>query len=116
MIAIDYEWRLREVMASRGMYTTTKLIPLLRERGVELSSSQIYRLVAEKPERLNLLVLSALVDILSCPLEEILKPVRLGVSAQATGTDDGSLESGAALLRQSGLRPTRAKISPFGDE
>lgn len=53
MNALDYEWRLREVMATRGLFSTTKLIPLLNDRGIHLSASQIYRLAAEKPERLT---------------------------------------------------------------
>lgn len=36
MKTLDYEWRLREVMATRRLFSTTKLIPLLNERGVYL--------------------------------------------------------------------------------
>ena len=39
MRLIGYEWRLREVMAAAGMFSTTKLVPLLEERGVHLSTS-----------------------------------------------------------------------------
>lgn len=53
MRVIGYEWRLREIMASKGMFSTTKLVPLLAERGIHLSTSQVYRLAAEKPERLT---------------------------------------------------------------
>ena len=49
MRVIGYEWRLREVMAASGIFATSKLVPLLRERGIELSASQIYRLATEKP-------------------------------------------------------------------
>jgi hypothetical protein len=31
---LGYRWRLRELMAERGMYQTTDLVPLLAERGV----------------------------------------------------------------------------------
>lgn len=43
MRVLDYEWKLRPLMAQRGMYATTDLDPLLRERGITLSSTQIYR-------------------------------------------------------------------------
>jgi len=36
MRVIGYEWRLREVMAASGIFATSKLVPLLRERGIEL--------------------------------------------------------------------------------
>ena len=51
---LDYRWHLRQVMAGRGMFATTDLIEPLGERGIRLSSSQVYRLVVERPERLSL--------------------------------------------------------------
>jgi DNA-binding Xre family transcriptional regulator len=61
---IHYHWRLREVMASRGLFNTTDLTPLLVERGIERSQAQIWRLVTGTPERMSLPVLAALCDIL----------------------------------------------------
>jgi hypothetical protein len=37
---LDFHWNLRRVMAAHRMWKTTDLIPLLGERGVELSASQ----------------------------------------------------------------------------
>jgi DNA-binding Xre family transcriptional regulator len=71
----DYRWRLREVMAGRGMFSTTDLRPLLAERGINLSPSQVYRLVVEKPERLNLHTLMALLDILQCEMTDLIEPL-----------------------------------------
>ncbi|MEV4176283.1 helix-turn-helix transcriptional regulator [Nonomuraea sp. NPDC049709] len=75
---LDYRWRLREVMAARGMFSTTDLRPLLAERGIDLSLSQVYRLVAEKPERLSLRTLMALLDILDCTMEDLIEPLPAG--------------------------------------
>jgi DNA-binding Xre family transcriptional regulator len=72
---LDYRWHLRQVMATRGMFSTTDLRPLLAERGVKLSQSQVYRLVAEKPERLNLRTLMALLDILECAITDLIEPL-----------------------------------------
>ena len=63
---LDFHWNLRRLMAAHQMWKTTELVPLLRERGVELSASQVYRLVTDKPERLSMKVLIALCDILDC--------------------------------------------------
>ena len=41
---VEYEWRLVELMAARGMYNTTELVPLLAERDIELSRTQTFRL------------------------------------------------------------------------
>ena len=32
---VSYQWRLREIMATRGLFTTTHLAPLLAERGID---------------------------------------------------------------------------------
>lgn len=109
---IAYDWNLREVMANRGMFSTTKLIPPLRERGIELSSSQVYRLAAEKPERINVHVLVAICDILDCSIDELIKPVALHAAVAATGTDSSSADSdrSPASLKERGLRPQRVTI------
>ncbi|GLY33397.1 helix-turn-helix transcriptional regulator [Kineosporia sp. NBRC 101731] len=114
MTLIGFEWRLREVMSAAGMFSTTKLIPLLAERGVHLSASQVYRLVTEKPERMNMQALIALLDIFDCTFEDLAPRQALGVNA-VTGTDDAeplAREDGTQRLRDSGLRPRRAQILP----
>ena len=42
---MGYRWNLRALMADRGMFATSDLVPLLAERGVHLSREQVYRLV-----------------------------------------------------------------------
>ena len=46
---VSYPWRLREVMATRGLFATTELVPLLAERSIGLSASQVHRLVTGIP-------------------------------------------------------------------
>jgi hypothetical protein len=64
-------------MAMQGMFATSDLIGPLADRGIHLSRSQVYRLVAEPPERVSLSMLLALVDILDCQLNELAAPVEL---------------------------------------
>jgi DNA-binding Xre family transcriptional regulator len=68
-----YRWRLRQVMAGRELWKATDLGPLLAERGVVLSSAQLYRLVAKAPERLSLPTLAALCDIFSCTPNDLIE-------------------------------------------
>ena len=75
---LDYRWHLRQVMAGRGMFATTDLIEPLARRGIRLSSSQVYRLVTDRPERLSLKILMALLDILDCSMSELIEPVAAG--------------------------------------
>jgi DNA-binding Xre family transcriptional regulator len=105
---LDYRWHLRKVMADRGMFSTTDLIPPLAERGITLSSSQVYRLVVERPERLSLKILMALLDILDCTMDDLIEPVSAAGAAKrprkaATGGAPPSDGIG-------GLRPKRARI------
>ncbi len=72
---LDYRWHLRQVMASRDMFATTDLAGPLAERGIRLSASQVYRLVTERPERLSLKILMALLDILDCTMDDLIEPV-----------------------------------------
>ena len=107
---LDFEWKLREVMASRGMFATTDLRPLLAERGVELSASQIYRLVVDKPERLNMQVLMALLDALGCRREDLIVPVRVIGAARTrrtAGERPAASEAGIGDLRP---RPARVLL------
>src|SRR5260370_41553097 len=48
---LDYRWHLRQVMAARGMFSTTDLLAPLSRRGITLSSSQVYPVVAARPRR-----------------------------------------------------------------
>lgn len=73
---VGYHWHLRRLMAERGMFATTDLVPLLAERGVSLSREQVYRLVVRVPERLNLTVLAALCGILDCSPAELVGALR----------------------------------------
>ncbi len=105
---LDYRWNLRQVMAGREMFQTTDLIEPLAQRGIRLSSSQVYRLVVERPERLSLKVLMALLDILDCSMEELIEPIVVAKPARkakaAGGTDAGVGD----------LRPKRARITGVG--
>src|SRR5712672_3657921 len=102
---LDYRWHLRKVMADRGMFATTDLIGPFAERGIRLSSSQVYRLVAERPERLSLRVLMALLDILGCSMDELIEPVTQAGTAGARKKKAAGAEAGIG-----DLRPRRARI------
>ncbi|UNK69901.1 helix-turn-helix transcriptional regulator [Microbacterium sp. H1-D42] len=81
-------WKLRELMASQGWFQTTDLVPLLAERGIHLSREQVFRLVTKPPQRLNMDVLVALCDILSCTPSDLIEAVEDPVTVQKTGTDE----------------------------
>jgi len=103
---LGYRWNLRLLMARAGMFATSDLVPLLAERGVVLSATQVYRLVTQDPERLNLRTLMALCDILGCTPNDLIEPVAAPAKnrAVAAGT-----EASVSVLK--GRRPRRAEIT-----
>jgi DNA-binding Xre family transcriptional regulator len=80
-MAVDYEWRLRVLMAENGVFKATDLMPRLREHGIRLSDSQVWRLVTGRPERLNLRLLMVLCEVLGCEPGELVR--RTDVAAPA---------------------------------
>ncbi|MFJ6459845.1 helix-turn-helix domain-containing protein [Streptomyces sp. NPDC091387] len=106
---LDYRWHLRHLMADRGMFSTTDLLPPLAQRGINLSSSQVYRLVVERPERLSLKILMALLDILDCTMDDLIEPVAAAGTAQRPKK---AAAGGTAAESIGDLRPKRARIAP----
>lgn len=101
---LNFHWHLRRVMAAHDIWQTTQLVPLLRERGVELSATQVYRLVTDKPERLSLRTLTALCDIFDCSPADLIEPY-----VEAAGRKQKA--EGATVIDVSpNLHPKRARI------
>lgn len=99
---LDYRWHLRRVMAEHDMFATTDLLGPLSERGIRLSTSQVYRLVVERPERLSLKILVALLDVLGCTMDDLIEPVAAAPAKKAKAA-----AAGAGIGE---LRPRRARI------
>jgi DNA-binding Xre family transcriptional regulator len=98
-----FTWWLEERMHERGIHQITALQRQLNAHGIDLSSSQIHRLVTQVPERLNLEVLSALCEILSCSpadLIEVHAAVRKRAAASSNVVDMATT-----------IRPKRARVT-----
>lgn len=101
----SYEWRLRAVMAAHGMYHTTDLAAPLSERGIDLSPSQVHRLVTQVPERLSLSVLAALCDIFQCDPSEL-----VAVTASDVTTPRRKAAASNVVDLSTTGRPKRARV------
>jgi DNA-binding Xre family transcriptional regulator len=104
---VSYQWRLREVMAAHGMFTISGLVPLLVDRDINLSVSQVHRLATGTPERLSLPVLAALCDIFNCTPAELIATKAQNTAVRKTATDD-------AVVNLNARRPKRARLRPEG--
>lgn len=97
-------WKLRDVMASAGMFQTTELREPLRRHGVKLSREQVFRLVTKPPERLNMTVLAALCQVFSCSPNDLIEPVEVA-AAPAPRVVGDTVERDLPELR-----PVKARI------
>jgi DNA-binding Xre family transcriptional regulator len=103
---LEYNWNLRSLMAAHSLWKTTDLAPLLRDRGISLSAAQVYRLVADKPERLSLRTLVALCDIFDCTPNDLVEPyVQTAEQKKAANSLD-------VIDISAEKRPVRAQIVP----
>ncbi|MDO5737205.1 MAG: helix-turn-helix transcriptional regulator [Propionibacteriaceae bacterium] len=105
---LGYRWHLRKLMAEQEMFATTRLVPLLAERGIVLSEAQVYRLVTGRPERLSLRTLTALCDILGCTPNDLIEPVVEIAAVKATGT---SGKPTGLPAKTKARTPRRAEVS-----
>jgi len=97
------------VKAEQAQFSTTDLIPPLKERGITQSTSQVYRLVVERPERLSLKILMALLDILDCTMDDLIEPV--SVTGAATRPKKAAAGGTSVSEGVGDLRPRRARIT-----
>ena len=94
-------WNLRKLMADRGMFQTTDLVPELAERGIHLSREQVFRLVTQTPQRLSMDALAALCDILQCTPNDLIEVEAVNAEVRkAAGEADGP----APVVRRTSIR------------
>ena len=105
---VDYVWRLPELLARNGMHNSTDLVPHLRERGIDLSASQVYGLVIQEPERVSLKFVAAICDIFQCTPADLIT---------TTAADQRRAKAvGATVIDlNKHVRPKRARVLGDGD-
>jgi hypothetical protein len=96
-------------MAAHGLFNATDLVPLLAERGIRLSSVQVWRLVTQTPERLSLPVLAALCDVFEVTAEQLIATTARSIPARKTAAGHGH---GGEVTDLNTIRPRRAQLRP----
>ncbi|MFT3872263.1 MAG: helix-turn-helix transcriptional regulator [Nocardioides sp.] len=110
---VAYHWHLRKVMTDNDIHSTTKLVPLLADRGVVMTSTQVYRIVTGEPERLNMQLLAALCDIFDCTPNDLIEPYVVTASTRGRKAASGDAKTPAKSGGRG--RPTRAVIKTAND-
>ena len=106
-MAVDYEWRLRVLMAENGMFRAIDLAPRLAEHGIRLSDSQVWRLVTGRPERLNLRLLIVLCEILGCDPGELVTRTDVAAVAAKDPATGGQIRKDLKPKQVRLTRPSR---------
>lgn len=116
------EWRVRVMMAERHIKTITELRKQLEEVGVEISTTQLSRIVDALPTRLSSEVLAGLTTVLRCDIGDLIRVARrrpppteqdtddrhpVDTVSNARSTDDATPDSSP----KRGVRRTRKPIS-----
>ncbi|XTI73277.1 helix-turn-helix domain-containing protein [Acidithiobacillus sp. AC3] len=68
----ELEWRVRVVMAERRIKTITELRQRLTEIGVDISTTQLGRVLDNLPNRLSMDLLAGLTTVLHCQVGDLL--------------------------------------------
>jgi hypothetical protein len=97
------EWRLRELMAGKGLFSAVQLQQALSEHGVSLGPSQAHELLTRAPRQPRMVVLLALCDVLECTLAD------LWAVQQAAVPAEGKVAAGARE-RLAKLTPVAARL------
>ncbi|MEU2006270.1 helix-turn-helix domain-containing protein [Rhodococcus sp. NPDC019627] len=103
---IHYHWRVRELMARAGMKNSRDLVGPLRDRGITLSESQIYRIVGQEPDRIAFKVLVALCDIFGVEAGDLI--TYTATDARQSRSKTANSPADVPLLNA--YRPVRARI------
>ncbi|WP_033819397.1 helix-turn-helix transcriptional regulator [Kitasatospora sp. MBT63] len=102
---MSIRWNLRKLMAARDLFQTSDLVPLLAERGVHLSREQVYRLVAQPPQRLSMDTLAALCDILAVTPNDLIEVVEVKAQvAKPTASGETASSEPAPPTRRTRVR------------
>ena len=66
-------WRLRVMMAERNITTATELHRMLAKSGFQITSSQLTRVIKDRPDRISTDLLDHLLQILNCDIGDLLR-------------------------------------------
>ena len=114
------EWRVRVVMAERGLKTVTSLQRLLSKAGIEVSTQHLSTVVNGLPERLNLVLLSGLCTVLDCDVSDLLRrktpPERQAQSPVAQPMRPRQSRLRGAASKPVDIEEALGKITPLNPE
>lgn len=107
---ITFRWRLRVMMAERGITTVTELRRQLQAMGMEISTQQLSRVVNELPQRVNTDLLAALITLLRCTPNDLFY-----IDFRATQEEPRPLQPAATVVSRPPRKTRYRKAGPKAD-
>lgn len=104
----NFEWRLRDLMNAAGIHQNAELRRRLADDGINLSTSQVHRLVTDTPDRLNLSVLASLCRILNLTPTDL---IHVNDKRQPQTLPKAASSGANVVDLASEIRPKRARIT-----
>jgi DNA-binding Xre family transcriptional regulator len=104
------QWRLFQVMAGKNIRTAAKLQVELKAAGVDLSPAHISRIVKQMPDRLSMDLFAALLEVLDCQPNDLIR--RVGKSATPESSGPGEIPEAKASRKSGGGRPAAGSKPP----
>lgn len=107
-------WRLRVMMAERNITTATELQRLLEKSGYKVTSSQLTRVIKDRPDRISTDLLDHLLEVLNCGIGDLLRSDAVSVDG---ATNENTSANNAATSKPKKQRVRRdPAISAPGDD
>lgn len=111
-------WRLRVMMAERNISTATELQRLLEKSGYQVTSSQLTRVIKERPDRISTDLLDHLLEVLNCNIGDLLRSDPVSTDSAPDKNAEQSKPKKARVRREpiaseSGVDLTGPKVTAF---
>ncbi len=100
-------WRLRVMMAERKINTATELQRLLERSGFLITSSQLTRIVRDRPDRISSDLLDHLLEVLKCDIGDLLRSDQ--VAEEDLPEKRNAIESASPVLERKPRIPKRVR-------
>ena len=105
-------WRLRVMMAERNITTATELQRLLEKSGFQITSSQLTRIIKERPDRVSTELLDHLLDVLKCDIGDLLRSDLVEPESKMTNESVSTESKAQTKPKKLRVRRESAEIRP----
>lgn len=104
-------WHLAELMAQRGISSASELSRQLTKAGHEVTPTHTARIVKERPGKLDMELLEALLAVLNCTVGDLLDSAPPGATADTTAAKQAMAEVALAPVAVSDEQEEQPEVT-----